>query len=151
MYKSSCACEEQHQTTCTISLYLKTHFSLPPSLPPSLLPSFPPSSPRSFTLSSPPYLPPSPPPSFPLCLTSGDGVSISVASNTMSENTNNITTASVNELFSNSSLLRMNAIIPESASTCAVPVQGEGKRVGGDSASRMCVEVSWEVGEGGGG
>ena len=62
----------------------------------------------------------------------------------MSENTNNITTASVNELFSNSSLLRMNAIIPESASTCtaAVSVLGEkGVHVVGDSASRVCVEV----------
>ena len=74
----------------------------------------------------------------------GDGLSISVASNTMSENTNNITTASVNELFSNSSLLRMNAIIPELASTCtaAVSVLGEkGVYVVGDSASRVCVEV----------
>ena len=47
-----------------------------------------------------------------------DGVSISVVSNTMSEGTNNLTNASVNELFSNSSLLRMNAIIPETTSTC---------------------------------
>ena len=79
--------------------------------------------------------------------TASDGVSISLASNTMSENTNNITTASVNELFSNSSLLRMNAVIPESASVCtaaaAVSVVGEkGVNVVGDSASRVCVEVS---------
>ena len=64
----------------------------------------------------------------------------------MSENTNNITTASVNELFSNSSLLRMNAVIPESASVCtaaAISVVGEkGVNVVGDSASRVCVEVS---------
>ena len=75
-----------------------------------------------------------------------DGVSISLASNTMSDNTNNITTASVNELFSNSSLLRMNAVIPESASVCtAAPISVVGERgvnVVGDSASRVCVEVS---------
>ena len=62
----------------------------------------------------------------------------------MSENTNNITTVSVNELFSNSSLLRMNAVIPESASVCTVAasVIGEkGVTVVGDSASRVCVEV----------
>ena len=45
-----------------------------------------------------------------------DGISVSVVSNTMSENTNNLVNASVNELFSNSSLLRMNAIIPETTS-----------------------------------
>ncbi|CAI8033882.1 Zinc transporter ZupT [Geodia barretti] len=78
-------------------------------------------------------------------LTASDGVSISLVSNAMSENTNNIiATASVNELFSNSSLLRMNAVIPESASVCtaAVGVVGEnGVKVVGDSASRVCVEV----------
>lgn len=76
-------------------------------------------------------------------LTASDGVSISLASNTMSENTNNIATASVNELFSNSSLLRMNAVIPESASVCTAAVSGaeeKGVNVVGDSASRVCVE-----------
>ena len=68
-----------------------------------------------------------------------------MVSNAMSENTNNIATASVNELFSNSSLLRMNAVIPESASVCttAASMAGEkGVKVVGDSASRVCVEVS---------
>ena len=45
-----------------------------------------------------------------------DEASVSVMSTTLSENTNNYTNASINELFSNSSLLRMNACIPETAS-----------------------------------
>ena len=67
-----------------------------------------------------------------------DGTSISVTSNTMSENTNNLANASVNELFSNSSLLRMNAVIPETTSTCT---SAELKSIV-DSTSRVSVTVS---------
>ena len=77
-------------------------------------------------------------------------MSISLVSNSMSENTNNIATASVNELFSNSSLLRMNAVIPESASVVTTSASGVGEKGGvgvvGDSASRVCVEVRVCVG-----
>ena len=45
-----------------------------------------------------------------------DGASVSINSNAPSDNTNNYNMASINELFSNTSLLRMNAIIPETAS-----------------------------------
>lgn len=45
-----------------------------------------------------------------------DGISVSMVSNTLSDNTNNLVNASVNELFSNSSLLRMNTNIPEATS-----------------------------------
>lgn len=60
-----------------------------------------------------------------------DNNSVSMVSNTISENTNNLTGVSVNELFSNSSLLRMNAIIPEvapdqQASSHVRVVMGEG-------------------------
>ena len=67
----------------------------------------------------------------------GDGLSISMVSNTMSENTNNIMYASVNELFSNSSLLRMNAVIVEPSSAVPAPSvmeeveEGMEGRVGG--------------------
>ena len=125
------------------------YFYFPSFLPlllPLLFPSPPP--PSSLLLPSPSLFLSSFPPlpllsSFPL--PASDGVSISLVSNAMSENTNNIiATASVNELFSNSSLLRMNAVIPESASVCTatVGVVGEnGVKVVGDSASRVCVEV----------
>ncbi len=69
------------------------------------------------------------------------GISVSVVSNSMSEGTNNLTNVSVNELFSNSSLQRMNAIIPETASSSmaaesvshiSVPLPAEGEGVGGE-------------------
>ena len=54
-----------------------------------------------------------------------ESVSVSVQSNGVSENTNNYAGASVNELFSNSSLLRMNAVIPEvGGSDSAIDVGG---------------------------
>lgn len=54
-----------------------------------------------------------------------DMASISVHSNTASDNTNNYTSVSVNELFSNSSLLRMNAIIPENRSLSMAGLEEE--------------------------
>ena len=71
-----------------------------------------------------------------------DGVST-----TLSENTNNYTNASVNELFSNSSLLRMNAVIqPETESLSGVreEVEAEGEGVSvtvTDSKSHVSVMV----------
>ena len=70
-----------------------------------------------------------------------DGISVSVVSNTMSENTNNLVNASVNELFSNSSLLRMNAIIPE---TTSISTSAEIKSFIG-STSHVNVPVNGEV------
>ena len=71
--------------------------------------------------------------------------SVSVASIAPSEGTNNYGTVSVNELFSNSSLLRMNAIIPETESLSLAEAEaGEGKErmVGeGDSLSHVSVQV----------
>ena len=72
-----------------------------------------------------------------------DGVST-----TLSENTNNYANASVNELFSNSSLLRMNAVIPpETVSENALAVGGEEMgMVMADARSHVSVTV--EEGEG---
>ena len=67
-----------------------------------------------------------------------DGISISIVSNTMSENTNNLANASVNELFSNSSLLRMNAVVPETTSICT---SAELKSIV-DSTSHVSVAMS---------
>ncbi len=56
-----------------------------------------------------------------------ESVSVSVQSNGVSENTHNYAGTSVNELFSNSSLLRMNAVIPEvGGSDSAIDVGGDG-------------------------
>ena len=80
-----------------------------------------------------------------------DVVSISVHSNTLSDNTNNYTTASVNELFSNSSLLRMNAVIPETTSLSMAGWGEEGAKEGGvDSTSHASVAME-ESGRAGGG
>ena len=79
-----------------------------------------------------------------------------IVSTTLSENTNNYANTSMNELFSNSSLLRMNAVIPpetvsENASaTSAVGAGGEeGGVVMADIQSHLSVTVE-EVGGGGG-
>ena len=72
-----------------------------------------------------------------------DGVST-----TLSENTNNYANASVNELFSNSSLLRMNAVIPpETVSENASAAGGEEMGVVMVDA-RSHVSVTVEEGEG---
>ena len=78
-----------------------------------------------------------------------DGISVSVNSNTPSDSTNNYATASVNELFSNSSLLRMNAIIPETASLSMAEWGEEGttREVGEDVVSHVSVPI--EEGNGG--
>ena len=82
-----------------------------------------------------------------------DGASVSVISVAPSEGTNNYGTASVNELFSNSSLLRMNAVIPETASLSLAEWGGEGeekeKREGGgeDGESNSHVSLPVEVSE----
>jgi hypothetical protein len=77
-----------------------------------------------------------------------------VVSTTLSENTNNYANASVNELFSNSSLLRMNAVIPpETVSENASAVSAVG--VGGEEVGVVMadvqshVSVTVEVGGGG--
>ena len=74
-----------------------------------------------------------------------------VASTTMSENTNNYGNASVNELFSNSSLLRMNAVIlPETVNGSVALGDGEDS-VGvviADSKSHVSVTID-ESGDGG--
>ena len=76
-----------------------------------------------------------------------------VVSTTLSENTNNYANASVNELFSNSSLLKMNAVIPPetvSENASAVSAVGAGGEEGGvvmaDVQSHMSVTVEEEVG-----
>lgn len=79
-----------------------------------------------------------------------DCASVSVASVAPSDNTINYGIVSVNELFSNSSLLRMNAVIPESA---AEEVEREEKKEGEglttDSASsHVNVQVEQQVGNG---
>lgn len=56
-----------------------------------------------------------------------DGASVSVNSVAPSDNTINYSAVSVNELISNSSLLRMNAVIPESAAE-EVAREEEGKK-----------------------
>lgn len=57
------------------------------------------------------------------CQTSiSDGISISIVSTTMSEGTNNVRSVSVNELFSSSSLQRMNAVVAETASSSLAAV-----------------------------
>ena len=69
----------------------------------------------------------------------GDCASVSVASISASENTNNYATASVNELFSTSSLLRMNAVIPK---TTTSPSLDEGVEAGEeDSGSHVSVTM----------
>ena len=70
-----------------------------------------------------------------------------VVSTTLSENANNYANASVNELFSNSSLLRMNAVIPPemvSESASAVSAVGGREEVGvvmADVQSHVSVTV----------
>lgn len=74
-----------------------------------------------------------------------------VASTTLSENTNNYGNASMNELFSNSSLLRMNAmILPETVNGSLASGDGE-ESVGvviADSKSHVSVTID-ESGDGG--
>ncbi len=80
-------------------------------------------------------------------VTTPDGGSISVNSIAPSEGTNNYATTSVNELFSNSSLLRMNAIIPETESLSLA--EGEGVGEGGekgDSLTHVSVQVEGSEG-----
>ena len=79
-----------------------------------------------------------------------DGVST-----TFSENTNNYANASVNELFSNSSLLRMNAVIPpetvsENASAVSAVGGEEMGEVMADAQSHVSVAVEEEGGVSGG-
>ena len=72
-----------------------------------------------------------------------DGVST-----TLSENTNNYANASVNELFSNSSLLRMNAVIPSEMVSVSVSAAG-GEEIGvvmADSRSHVSVTVEEGIG-----
>lgn len=82
-----------------------------------------------------------------------DGGSVSMNSNAPSDGTNNTNSynmASVNELFSNTSLLRMNAIIPETASMSLAEVEeneGEAEQCG--SHVGLEVEVGSDGGEGG--
>ena len=74
-------------------------------------------------------------------------------STTLSENTNNYANASVNELFSTSSLLRMNAVIlPETVSVSAASAAGEDVGVVRmDSKSHVsltveeCVDIGGEI------
>ena len=71
-------------------------------------------------------------------------------STTLSENTNNYANASVNELFSNSSLLRMNAVIPPetvSESTSAAGGEEMGVVVA-DARSHVSVIVEGVSGDG---
>ena len=75
-----------------------------------------------------------------------------IVSTTLSENTNNYANVSMNELFSNSSLLRMNAVIPPetvSENASATSAVGAGGEEGGvamaDVQSHMSVTVE-EVG-----
>ena len=79
-----------------------------------------------------------------------------IVSTTLSENTNNYANVSVNELFSNSSLLRMNAVIPPetvSENASAASAVGAGGEEGGvvmaDVQSHLSVTVE-EMGGGGG-
>ena len=74
-----------------------------------------------------------------------DGGSVSIISNTLSEGTNHHggNTASVNELFSNTSLLRMNAIIPETASLSLAGVEED---LTGEAESVQQVNVALEDG-----
>ena len=79
-----------------------------------------------------------------------------IVSTTLSENTNNYANASVNELFSNSSLLRMNAVIPpetvsENASAMSAVGAGAGGEEGGVVMADMQSHVSVTVEEVGGG
>ena len=74
-----------------------------------------------------------------------------VASTTLSENTNNYGNASVNELFSNSSLLRMNAVILPETVNGSVASGDEEDGVGvvvTDSKSHVSVTID-ESGDGG--
>lgn len=72
-----------------------------------------------------------------------DGGSFSINSNAPSDGTNHYNTASVNELFSNTSLLRMNAIIPETASLSLAEVEEKER---GEEKSVSHVEVVVEEG-----
>ena len=72
-----------------------------------------------------------------------DGASISIASGNPSEGTNRCANASVNELFSNTSLLRMNAIIPETASLSLAGVEED---CIGEAESQEVVSVNIENG-----
>ena len=84
-----------------------------------------------------------------------DGASVSIHSGgAVSEGTNNYANVSVNELFSSSSLLRMNAVIPETESLSQAEwageegggAEGEGdgkdeRRPSGDSFSHLSVPM----------
>lgn len=85
-------------------------------------------------------------------LMTSDNTSLSVNSTSMSDSTSNFANTSVNELFSNSSLLRMNAIIPETVSMSLAEWQEEveeevlegGGEEGGEGEPESCVGMEVE-------
>lgn len=78
-----------------------------------------------------------------------DGTSISANSATPSVNTNNYAAASVNELFSTSSLLRMNTVVElEEGEVCGGGEEDDGGKVGGEECGKLGGDSASQLGIG---
>ena len=89
-------------------------------------------------------MPPAPNNEQQQALPTTDCVSVSANSVTPSDNTINYGTVSVNDVFSTSSLIRMNAVIPESTEEEAAREEEEGKGESSGCTSQVSVSMEME-------